>query len=741
MAFELIHTSAPEGIRPGSSGFCIVAYTNGLSANIALQLENLSAYKAYFPHYDENADRNPVACSHYMSSISGDQFHILSRICFCGLDYTKRSNKLAHHLVITEQELQAVPRTDPAAVFRQQDLFRSFWEGKPQLFQKQRQINSRQVGVRAATWEKYAGDAGWAAVLAQSFLDKTGNQQAFIVFDPLKHPDTLGLLEEALLLLPEEKRWSVNFSTYFTHLPAGFTCDWRFCVPDSDALKNARRVPGTLIIDLTAPLSPVAEETELVRIARRELLPVVPVKAEPLPEPAVQTIELPAPEPLPVPPPLQPQRGNPIPPPPKAGMAYRAPDRQAVSSVQSSRSIPKRIILKLFCLLAGVCIILVGCAFYLYHLFTGPEAKTTEVIRVLAPPPVQTQETAPANPDPKSEEPTPDSNPKSEEPTPKSDSTPDGNETMSQLKGAPVKLPENDSSALTSKTPRSPESDASQSPAPPKTPGDDDTLRQGGTPAPVIETPQQSKDNTSSQKAQQLVPTECAKGERISEDEMLRRTLWTKKLGSRLLKFREGVSFSLPPGDEIVAVEIDRLKKQPKNGDEVVAGDHNAGCRFLIKKEGKDTWKITNQSSSAYKSTRHMVGIYVKDLEEMISFLWLAGYSMLPDDNTAVTITAKDDKLILAYVFSPKEEEWMKGVKADVKLQIGGQEPIGLTQDENKFVSLAVTLKRLGLEGSVSDGSDREKEILEKLSQSPVRLVFSVDATKPLKYINYIEVK
>ena len=71
MAFELVYTSAPKGIRIGSSGFCVVACTNGLSANLVSQMEGLSAYKPYFPHYDASAALNPVAYSHYIYTSSG----------------------------------------------------------------------------------------------------------------------------------------------------------------------------------------------------------------------------------------------------------------------------------------------------------------------------------------------------------------------------------------------------------------------------------------------------------------------------------------------------------------------------------------------------------------------------------------------------------------------------------------------------------------------------------------------
>lgn len=274
MAFELVYTSVPRGLRPGSSGFCIVAYTNGLAANIALQLEGLSAYKPYFPHYDANAAKNPVAYSHYRYQSSGETVHFFGRVCFYGLDYTKRSNKLAHHIVMRKSEKKNAP-AGPASVFRQEELFRSEWTEEPQLFRTQLTIDAPDQALRkASTWEAYTGDAGWAGVLVQHYLD-VPDKPIFVIFDPLVHPDTLSLVEEALLLLPPETRWNVSFNTYFMTLPAGIRCSWRFCVPGSEALKEARRTPGVLVLDLTKKMPP-APAGKFQNIARTGIRPEMP---------------------------------------------------------------------------------------------------------------------------------------------------------------------------------------------------------------------------------------------------------------------------------------------------------------------------------------------------------------------------------------------------------------------------------------------------------------------------------
>ena len=85
MAFELIYTSAPRGIRQGSSGFCVVACTQGMGAGMIAKLETLSAYKPVFPHYYPDAWKIPVSCSHCVEGCGGESRHVLSRICFIHL--------------------------------------------------------------------------------------------------------------------------------------------------------------------------------------------------------------------------------------------------------------------------------------------------------------------------------------------------------------------------------------------------------------------------------------------------------------------------------------------------------------------------------------------------------------------------------------------------------------------------------------------------------------------------------
>ncbi|MBR6372766.1 MAG: hypothetical protein IKS20_06245 [Victivallales bacterium] len=279
MAFELVYTSSQTGVKQGSTGFCTVACTRGIDPRLMLTLEGLSGYKPIYPHYDAKAMRNPVSCSHYIFGGGAAIYrHILSRACFNGVDYTGRSNKLVSHLALSQLEAKKAAG-GPASLFLCEGLFKEAdWQIKTEIFPMQKEIPSTNAAAsKCLAWEKACGDSGWAGVIVEKFLSRKG--VVYLVFAPESGMDMLALMNEAIALLPEEDRWRLTFSTYFTSLPAGMECAWRACVPDSEALVAARRSPLNLIIDLTRPLPP-AEGGEYVRLARGEIASISPIQAQ-----------------------------------------------------------------------------------------------------------------------------------------------------------------------------------------------------------------------------------------------------------------------------------------------------------------------------------------------------------------------------------------------------------------------------------------------------------------------------
>ena len=263
MAKELIYTSAERGLRPGTRGFCTVAHTRGMRPQTIQILEGLSAYRNLYAVHDPRTANSPVAISHYRLTAMGGSLNVLSRVAPTRADHTGRSNKMAHHVVLSSQEL--VPG-GPGALASHPGFFVDSWEGAPRHIEEPKAV-PRDCGpadVRAVHWEEATGDAGWAGVLASTASGRTPTP-AFLVFEP--GMDVLPLLGEALALLVPETRWQVTFSTFFTTLPPQATCAWRCCVPDSEALREVRRNPKALLIDLTRPL-PAIKDNPLVALAR-----------------------------------------------------------------------------------------------------------------------------------------------------------------------------------------------------------------------------------------------------------------------------------------------------------------------------------------------------------------------------------------------------------------------------------------------------------------------------------------
>ncbi len=263
MSQELHYTSVPRGLKPGSRGFATVAATAGLPEALAERLEGLSGYQAVYPPGDPSEALNPVAFVHVRLSVGSQREDVLSRIGPAGLDYSGRPNKYAHHIVLDPDER---PEAGPAWLLSQPGLFRDSWHGEPQLLPAGPAVprGDRPPGI-AQQWQALAGDAGWAGVLAESFLADP-RRPVFLVYRP--GTELLPLFVEAIALLPPARRWDVDFSTYLTNLPPGIHCAWRGVLDGSAEAKNARRLPGALIIDLSRAAGRARGGGALVHLAR-----------------------------------------------------------------------------------------------------------------------------------------------------------------------------------------------------------------------------------------------------------------------------------------------------------------------------------------------------------------------------------------------------------------------------------------------------------------------------------------
>ncbi len=160
MSQELHYTSVPRGLKPGTRGFCTVATTSQMPGLLAERLENLSGYQPVYPPHDPSAIRNPVNFAHTRFSLGGRPVSILSRVGPTGLDYSGRTNKYAHHVVLEAVER---PEGGPAWLLGQPGFMQNTWDGEPRTLAEGRPVprGDRPGGI-ATAWATLAGDAGWA---------------------------------------------------------------------------------------------------------------------------------------------------------------------------------------------------------------------------------------------------------------------------------------------------------------------------------------------------------------------------------------------------------------------------------------------------------------------------------------------------------------------------------------------------------------------------------------------------
>lgn len=244
MSHEMIYTSAPAGLRLGTSGFCTVCASEDIPAGLQQQLEKMSVYRHVVPPGSTVKATNPVCWQHVLVNVDDVCYSVLSRIADAGLDYQQRLNYLAHHIALPRRDC---PTGNPATALMQPRFMEHRWDGEVRHIDvgKLPATGSSKPAI-AEMWRVQTGDAGWAGALAESFTMKPA-KPCYLFYD--LGTNVLPLFQEALALLPREKQWQVTFSTYYQGGMEGVQCAWRAVLRDS--VEARQLIPGKqLVIDL-----------------------------------------------------------------------------------------------------------------------------------------------------------------------------------------------------------------------------------------------------------------------------------------------------------------------------------------------------------------------------------------------------------------------------------------------------------------------------------------------------------
>lgn len=276
MSQELLYTSSQKGLDPTKRGFCTVLATAGMPSNLSGQLERLSGYKHHFPAGSDEAHQNPVAFSHVTLRINGRVTSVLSRVSDYKLDYSGRSNKLAHHVVLDHSE-----RCDagPAWLLQQHDLMRTEWDGECKNVTHGPIIPmGDQRPALCRTWENVTGDAGHSGQIADAV--QQSHKPIWIIYSLSQANQLLDLLNEVIALVPYDERWNTTFSTFFGQDSPDVSCKIRCVVENSDL---ARMAPSKgIVFSLTHPKS-ITNPTPAILAARGVESPAVSFEPNILP--------------------------------------------------------------------------------------------------------------------------------------------------------------------------------------------------------------------------------------------------------------------------------------------------------------------------------------------------------------------------------------------------------------------------------------------------------------------------
>lgn len=259
MSFEIVYTSSQRGLNTDARGFCTVAATTGIPRLLQEKLESLSGYHHL---HAPGSNRNAVNFCCQAIRIQQSTYVVLSRVADAGTDFSGRSNKIAHHLALTLDEVRAI-NCPPTTLLADQNFWYTKWSHKPAWLPADRMPTAVvSDGSPCSNWKKTFGDAGWAGIVARSVAND---------FEPVfaivpEGCNALGLVHEALQQLPPRMHWKVSFSTYFAR-SSGADCHWRFLREGMEEAAAVRSRPVGIVIDSNSRIE-LQDEDNYIKAAR-----------------------------------------------------------------------------------------------------------------------------------------------------------------------------------------------------------------------------------------------------------------------------------------------------------------------------------------------------------------------------------------------------------------------------------------------------------------------------------------
>lgn len=233
-----------------------------------LQLEKF----CYYQHLSLSGGQERPIFACRIVDIRGTRFHVLSRIQDAGLDFTGRTNFIAHHLVFTPEEIRQFPT--PPVILRDWPGWVKSWTKEPQLLENEDWAEltalAGRTNVPAQTWQRVTGDAVNGYGLLEARVG------ASFRVDDQTDETILELLAESLELLEvrDTRRdfrtaaWNYTFTTSMQEQdnPADFR--WR-CIHSDNPTASRFTPPDCRALSAVRATKWTGEETAFARTGRQ----------------------------------------------------------------------------------------------------------------------------------------------------------------------------------------------------------------------------------------------------------------------------------------------------------------------------------------------------------------------------------------------------------------------------------------------------------------------------------------
>ena len=214
MSYQLIHTSAPRLMDSTSAGYGTVAMSEHLPHALRSKLGALSVFRE--PR--GGAATTGPQFSYHILDHAGKSWHVLSCVQPAGADYSGRACHIAHHLVLTPEEVEAAladeQRPTPAGValaLLNNGFWKGEWKSEPAYLTGEPELRPGDMPAADAqpTWKLLTGHKA----NARAFFTHPYDRECLITLPPgTPVQQALGLLHESDWLT-QTRGWGASYTT------------------------------------------------------------------------------------------------------------------------------------------------------------------------------------------------------------------------------------------------------------------------------------------------------------------------------------------------------------------------------------------------------------------------------------------------------------------------------------------------------------------------------------------------